>query len=63
MFKETFRSNFWGTKTRAQEILCEIRALHSEEKGWHEDDAYLEERVSKNGTKEYRAVRVHHKED
>lgn len=63
MFKETFKSPFWGSKTDAQRRLSEIRALHSEDKGWREDDAYLDERKNVNGVIEYRAVRVHHKVD
>ena len=62
MFKETFKSPFWGTEKEAKQKLCEIRALHSEEKGWREDDAFLEKRVV-SGKEEYRAVRVHHKID
>ena len=62
MTKETFKSPFWGTKQHAEAVLCEIRALHSEEKGWHEDDAFIEERVNYLGEKEYRAVRTHHKD-
>ena len=56
---ETFKSAFWGTKERAEEILNEVRKLHSEDKGWHEVMAYLEKRTV-NGYDEYRAVRVHY---
>lgn len=58
MYKETFVSPFWkDTKEEAEAVLCEIRAHHPDEKGWHEDDSFIEE---KNG--KFRAVRIHHKD-
>lgn len=62
MSKEIIKS-LWGTREEAEQKLCEIRAMYSEDKGFKEDDTFIEERENFMGEKQYRAVRTQHKED